>query len=278
MAATFALLCALAYGTSDFIAGVASRRSTATVVTAGAQMVGLATAVVAVFLFPGVGPRWGALEWGALSGLGNAAGTLALYQGFAVARMTTVATVSAVLSAAVPVLVGVFLGNRLGVLAWVGIAVALPAIVMVSWRSDGSSQSSNWKGAVYGTTAGLAFALLFVSLDRAGTRSGAWPIVAGEFVSVLPILPLAIWSTRATGAPSGAVVRLILAAGVLAGTANLLFLAATGHGALAIVAVLAALYPAVTVVLARAFLAEYWTRLQAVGLAVAVVAIVLVTT
>jgi uncharacterized membrane protein len=71
---------------------------------------------------------------------------------------------------------------------------------------------------------------------------------------------------------------LALGAGVLSGSANLLFLAATGHGQLAIVAVLTALYPAITVVMARVFLAERWTRLQAVGLAVAAVAIILVTT
>jgi uncharacterized membrane protein len=65
---------------------------------------------------------------------------------------------------------------------------------------------------------------------------------------------------------------------VLSGTANLLFLAATGNGQLAIVAVLAALYPAVTVIMARLILAERWTALQATGLCMAGIAIILVTT
>lgn len=72
-------------------------------------------------------------------------------------------------------------------------------------------------------------------------------------------------------------VTYMLGAGVLSGVANLLFLASTGRGELAIVAVLSAMYPAVTVVLARVFLAERWTRLQLVGLILAGGAVVLVT-
>jgi uncharacterized membrane protein len=69
----------------------------------------------------------------------------------------------------------------------------------------------------------------------------------------------------------------MLSAGILSGLANLLFLAATGHGELAIVAVLSSLYPAVTVLLARGFLSERWSRSQIVGLVAAIVAVVLVS-
>jgi drug/metabolite transporter (DMT)-like permease len=79
------------------------------------------------------------------------------------------------------------------------------------------------------------------------------------------------------GRPSSTATALTLGAGVLSATANLLFLAATGHGQLAVVAVFTALYPAVTVLMARVFLSEYWTRLQAVGLLIAAAAIILVT-
>jgi drug/metabolite transporter (DMT)-like permease len=70
---------------------------------------------------------------------------------------------------------------------------------------------------------------------------------------------------------------LTVGVGVLSGTANLLFLAATGRGQLAVVAVLTALYPAVTVVLARVFLAERWTRLQIVGLLTAAAGIAMIS-
>jgi drug/metabolite transporter (DMT)-like permease len=147
-------------------------------------------------------------------------------------------------------------------------------VALVSWRRDRGNGRS---GARYGVLAGCAFALLFVALDRAGTRSGAWPLVPGQVVAVLVVLPLALrllgpstpWQ-RAAG-PG-------VLAGVLGGTANLLFLAATGAGQLAVVAVLAALYPAVTVALARGVLGEHWTRLQVVGLLAAAVAVGLIST
>lgn len=78
MATVFGLLAALAYGTSDFAAGIASRRYAAGPVTGGEQAFGLLTAVVAVLVFPGAGPSAKALEWGAISGLGSAVGTLSL--------------------------------------------------------------------------------------------------------------------------------------------------------------------------------------------------------
>lgn len=109
-------------------------------------------------------------------------------------------------------------------------------------------------GVAFGVLAGAGFGLLFVALDRAGTRSGAWPLVAGQFVSVVLLAPLAVRGLRQPRRSPRIAAVLTVATGVLSGLANLLFLAATGHGELAIVAVLSALYPAFTVLLARAFL------------------------
>jgi drug/metabolite transporter (DMT)-like permease len=277
MGILFGLMSALAYGTADFAAGLASRAYDARPVTGVAQALGVLTAAAAVLLFPGTGAKPSALEWGALSGVGSALGTLALYRGLAVARMSVVATLSAVLTAVIPVLVGIALGNRLRAGVVIGIVIAVPAIALVSWQPPGDEDSGARAGVLEGCLAGLGFALLFVALDRAGTRSGAWPLVPGQLVSVALIAPFAYRGLRSAQAPSRAAVTLMLGAGVLSGTANLLFLAATGHGQLAVVAVLTALYPAVTVILARALLSERWGTLQATGLLVAALAIALVT-
>src|SRR6201995_6206145 len=100
------------------------------------QTLGLIMAGLAVLIFPGVGPRASAAEWGALSGVGSAVGTLSLYHGLAVGRMTVVATLSGVLTAVVPVIVGLALGNTLGLAAALGIVIAIPAILLVSWRPE----------------------------------------------------------------------------------------------------------------------------------------------
>ena len=81
MAVVLALLSALSYGVSDYLAGVTSRAWDSRVVTAAAQLIGLATAVAAVLLVPGQGPGAAPILWGALSGVGSAVGVLALYRG-----------------------------------------------------------------------------------------------------------------------------------------------------------------------------------------------------
>jgi uncharacterized membrane protein len=276
MAVLFGLLSAFSYGISDFAAGLASRAYRSAVVAAAAQFMGLLTAAVAVLIFPGHGPTAHALLWGALSGIGSGFGTMALYHGLAVGRMSVVAPLSAVLTAVLPVIVGLVLGNHLSVAAAVGIALAIPAIALVSWQ-PGHDGGKLGTGAQYGVLAGVGFGLLFIALDRAGTGSGAWPLLPGQTVSLVPTVTFACRQLRGSGHPTARTGLLIVATGVLGGTANLLFLAATGHGQLAVVAVLSALYPAMTVIMARLFLSEHWTRPQVTGFVVTIVAIILVS-
>jgi uncharacterized membrane protein len=212
-----------------------------------------------------------------LSGVGSGAGTMALYQGLAVARMSVVATLSGVLAAVLPVIVGLALGNTLSVTAAVGIVIAIPAILLVSWQREPNPRTSPWSGVLYGTVAGAGFGLLFIALSRAGTHSGAWPLIPGQLISLVLIAPFAWRALGGVGLAARRVLFLTLSAGILSGIANLLFLAATGKGELAIIAVLSSLYPAFTVLLARALLAEHWSRLQATGLVAAAVAVVLVS-
>ena len=277
MAVVFALCAALAYGITDFTAGIASRRLSAGPVTVALQAIGLATAGVGVLMLPGTGPRAAALEYGALSGLGGAIGSLALYHGMTRGRMAVVATLSAVLTAVLPVIFGLVLGQSLGLLAAVGIAVSIPAIALVSWQPGSAGSRATGSGAFYGLLSGAGFALLFIALDRAGTRSGAWPLVPGQAVALLAALPFACRVREHRTALSARNVALITVTGIGSACANLLFLAATGHGDLAVVAVLSAMYPAITALMARLVLAEKTTIRQTIGLIAAAAAVVLVT-
>lgn len=277
MAVILALAAALAYGTSDFAAGVCSRRTASGVVAFTVLVIGLVCAAIATAIDPGVGPRGGALAWGAVSGVGSGIGTLALYQGLAVGRMTIVATLSAVVSAVVPAIVGLATGDSLNPATLIGIMVAVPAIGLVSWQRDLSERGEARSSVLYGLLAGASFALLFIGLDRAGTHSGAWPMLASEVLGLAVLAPIGVRAYARVGRPPHKDLALIGAAGLIGGVAGLLFLAATGQGQLAIVAVVTALYPAFTVLLARALLAERWSRTQALGLAVAAAAIILVS-
>jgi drug/metabolite transporter (DMT)-like permease len=303
MSVLLGLLAAATYGSSDFLAGLASRRLPPIVVTAGAQAICLGVGLIAILFYPGDGMSARVLLWGAASGLGSAGGTFALYRGLGGGEMSVVATLSGLLTAVIPVIVGLATGDSLTVLAAVGIVAAIPAIGLVSW-APGADAGEGGSGAVWGILAGLGFGLLFVGYDRAGSGAGAWPLVIAEGTATLltagPALlalrrirgvrnaaaragePAVADAARTDAVPDGAVpdhssLGLLLAAGLLAGAANLSFIIANHHGELAVVAVLTALYPGFTVILARLVLGERWTSTQKVGLVTALLATLLVS-
>ncbi len=274
MVVLLSLLAALGYGGSDYMAGLAGRRGGAATAAILAQPFGLLAALLGLWLIPWAPPHPATLLWGAASGLGSGLGTLALYRGLARGRMAVVAPLSALITALLPALVGLGLGERPGLLALGGIVLALPAVTLIS--RTGGAQPGRSGGVLEGLLAGVCFSLLFIGLDRAGTHAGTWPLVPGQAVSVLIIAAAALRS-RAGRANFRGVAPLAVPAGVISGAANILFLSATGHGALAVAAVVTSLYPAATVVLARIFLEERWSRLQGLGLVLAALAVALIS-
>ncbi|HET9679049.1 MAG TPA: EamA family transporter [Gammaproteobacteria bacterium] len=276
MAIILALLAAFAYGASDFAGGLGSRKSNAGLATAIVQFFGLIMALAAIWLLPSNNPSAAVLGWGAVSGIGSAIGALALYRGMVVGRMSVVAPLSAVTTAVIPVVLGLFLGESLAISAQIGIALAIPAIALVALHPEPGTQSNKRAGILEGIVSGVGFALLFIALDQAGTQYGAWPLVPGQTVAILLVLPFA-WQARRQPRPASTTMWLLVAGGVCGGGANLLFLAATGYGQLAIVTVLTALYPAITILLARVFLHERLQWLQIVGLFLAAGAVVLLS-
>jgi len=276
VAVIFALASALSYGISDYLAGVISRSWDSRVVTAAAQLIGLVTALIALLIFPGDGPATAPILWGALSGVGSAIGVLALYRGLAVGSMNVVAPLCGVVTSVIPAVVGIALGDRLTVVELAGIVLAVPAVVLVSRQRQATSGPRPTGGAGLGLIGGVGFGLLFVALAQAGTRNGAWPLLAGQAVALLLVLPFCAHGLGSGPRPDTRTLATTALAGVLSGGANLLYLAATGLGELAIVGVLSSLYPAGTVLIARFRLSEHWSRLQTTGMVAAAVAVVLV--
>lgn len=277
MALALALGAALAYGLSDFIGGVASRRGSSWAVA----VLGASTGAVAAFglalVLPG-DPTGGHLLWGALSGVGNGLGGAFLYRGLSAGRMGVVGPVSAVGAAALPVVVGVLTGERPSLLAWTGILVALPGIWLVAREpsAEVGSGTTTAAGLVDGLLAGAGFGLLFAAMGQVPDGAGYWPVVLSQVVGVLAIVGFAAalghrWRPGLRSEVVGGV-----SAGLLSSAAIVGFLLATQRGLLAVSAVLASLYPAATVVLASVVLREPVHRPQALGLALCVVTVVCV--
>jgi uncharacterized membrane protein len=268
------LLAALGYGTSDFAAGLGGRRTSVGGVVLAQQPVAFVATLIALALYRPSSPTAAALAWGALSGIGNGLGTVSLYRGLAIGRMSVVASVSAILAAFIPAAVGIALGERLSGVEAAGMILAAPAIVLVS--AQRTSEAGRRSGLLEGLAAGAGFALFFIALDRAGTASGAWPLLPGQIVTLCISVPLGLRMSRGDGRrrdaiPYGAT------AGALGALATISFFAATGEGDLSLVAVLTALYPAVTILLARIVLGERWERVQGAGLVAAAASVVLIS-
>jgi drug/metabolite transporter (DMT)-like permease len=278
IAVLLALLGAASYGVSDFIGGIFGKRASPWAVAAtGGVGGGVLTALLAV-ADPG-NPTLADLAWGAAAGVGSGSGTAILYRGLASGRMGVVAPVSGVLAVVLPVVVGVTTGERPGPLVWLGIASAVPAIWLVA-REPATHTGPDTgplagSGARDGVLAGLAFGALFTCLGQVGGDAGFWPLVLNQVVGVLVVaiaatLVGATWLPRERVAWGGAL------AGALGGLATLSFLLATHHGLLSVSAVLTSLYPAFTVLLAALVLREHVHRVQAWGLGLCGLAVVLV--
>lgn len=279
-AVLLALAAALAYGASDFIGGRASTRAHfALVTTVGAG----AALVLAAAAAPLIGGELTArpLAWGVASGLGSALGTLFLYRGLARARVAVVAPTSGVLAAALPAVLAVVLGERPAPVAVVGLALALPAVWLVSGGGGSRIDDGRPSGLIDGVVAGVGFGTLFLALDQAGDSAGLWPLAAGQATSLALVAVIALRLRHsAPGWDSGTGQTwwpLAVATGVLGSTATLLFYFATTTGLLTIAAVLTSLYPAGTILLARLILDERISRMQGLGLALAGCAVVLIT-
>lgn len=277
MGVLLALASAAAYGVSDFLGGVASRRTSAWPIALLAGVGGLLGAAALALVTDG-DPGAPDLLWGALAGAGAGAGSAFLYRGFASGRMGVVAPVSAVGAAILPVVVGVTLGERPGLLVWIGILLALPGIWLVAQapaEADDSRDAGLAAGLLDGGLAGLGFGLLFVAIAQVPEEAGYWPLAVAQLTGVVTIVVIAM-SLGAAWLPTRRSEAWGLLAGLLASAAQFLFLLSTQTGLLTVAAVLTSLYPAFTILLAAVALREPIYRSQAVGLALSGAAVALV--
>lgn len=270
-----ALASALVYGAADFCGGLAARRAAALAVVALSQLAGL---VALLLLLPVLGgdPTAVDLWWGAAAGITGAVGLAVFYRALADGVMSVVAPVTAVCAAAVPVLLGLALGERLGAAAVGGIVLALVAVALVA-AEGGLPTAAALRQARLGPAlvAGTAFGLFFVLLDQPGPASGLWPLVGARTASIALVLVIARVARSPLALPR-AVLPLTVLTGVLDMAANALFLLAAREGLLAVAGVLASLYPVSTVLLAQVVLRERVAGAQVAGLVVAAAAVALI--
>jgi drug/metabolite transporter (DMT)-like permease len=220
----------------------------------------------------------GAMIWGGLCGFSQAFGIWWFYAALGSGPISVVSPLTAILVAAIPVGVGLALGERPGAIAGVGVVLALVAVVLVSRDAtdrDVNPHKFTKKVAWLTVGAGTAFGMNFVLIAQAPPDANLWPLVFSRLAASLTVVVAAAVSGN-LAPPSGTPLRLAFLAAVLDVGANIAMLLALHASLLSLAGVLMSLYPAATVLLAILVLRERVTRWQALGMVLAMSAVAMI--
>jgi uncharacterized membrane protein len=273
LAVTCGLGSALTWGAADFSGGVASKKTGAPAVIFYSQGIGLLFLISLYGIFPDGTLSMRCFFWGGLAGVCGALGLIALYKGLAMGRMGIVAPLSAVITALVPVILAFLTEGLPTDTRIVGFGIALLAIGCFS-AANGVDRLLKTE-LVLSLLAGLGFGLFFICIDHVSEEAIFWPLVSARLASIT-IMGVGLAARRQLVLPPRRQVILIVLAGILDITGNTFFALASKIGRLDVSAVLASMYPASTVLLARCILKERLRRRQQIGLVAACVALVLI--
>lgn len=260
---------ALAWGAGDFGGGLTSRRTAVYGVVLISQAVGMILALGLAVARAEVVPAPPDIGWSILGGVLGGIGITALYRGLSVGRMGIVAPVTGVLAAIIPVAAGLVLEGLPRPIVALGIALAIAAVVLVSREADEGGGRAGLREAL---VAGVAIGAFGVVIAQVTDGFVFGPLTIVRTTQAVLVTGLIV-ATRTAWRPAPRLIPAIAGIGLLDMGGNAFFILAVQTGQLAIAAVLSALYPVVTVILATVLLRERVTRDHAIGIALAGVAI-----
>ncbi len=280
MTAVLALLASLVWGCSDFVGGLVSRRVRPLVVVGIAHLLALLVLLVVAAATGEFSANLGYLPWAVAAGASGLVGLVAFYRALSIGTMGIVAPIAGT-GAAVPVAVGLATGDSPSALQLTGIAVACVGVVLASGPELSGGDPAGRRPLLLALVAALGFGLVYVFINGGSKYSVAMTLLMMRATSVTLVL-LVAFSLLAKGfrpsravVPSGRDVAVIGFVGLTDVAANGLYGLASGRGLVSVVSVLASLYPAVTVVLARVIENERMRRIQGAGVLLALCGVVL---
>jgi drug/metabolite transporter (DMT)-like permease len=271
----YGILSAGTWGAADFIGGLASKRTSPYRVLFLAEIAGLIPFSALALLTREPIPSTLDLLWGAGSSLVGLTGLTILYRALADGQMTIAAPVSALFAALIPVLFGFFTLGAPSLTTFIGFGLAFLAVWLIS-----QTDSTNWRVSFADLRlpllAGLFFGLYFIVIHRATLNAFFWPLVAARFAGFAAFGLFALITQR-PAMPPREVWGFCIVNGVIDIGGNAFYILSAQTGRIDVAAVLGALYPASTVLLASIFLKEKITPVQTFGVFLAFAAIVLFT-
>jgi drug/metabolite transporter (DMT)-like permease len=269
------LTAAYLWGVSDYLAGIRSRQLAGVTVLLVVEATGVIGAAVAVGLDGGPPPSLPALGWAVGAGAAGAVGLLALYRAMSIGQISVVAPISAC-GAGLPVVVGLASGEAPGSLALAGIALALAGCSLAARTPRDDARSAARASILLAVLAAGGVGLYFTGMSYAVADGGVWwPLLDARIAAVV----VTVVALRNRGMlPRMADLPRLAPVGLTDLGASVAYALATIHGLLTLAAVLAALYPVVSVLLARVGLGERLDRGQATGVLLALVGVCLMAT
>jgi drug/metabolite transporter (DMT)-like permease len=271
-----AIVVAASFGSGDFLGGLASRRAATLAVLSVSQVAALVGAAVIAISFGGH-LHWTDVLFGAVAGVLNCAAIGCLYRGLAIGQMGQVAPIAAVIGAILPVGWGLLRGERPGTLELVGVVLAVVAAALLSADPEERRIRLGAPALALAAGAGAGFGVSLILFAAASHHGGFWPVLSARAAALI-----AVWSVLAFtgGLTSVQSVPKVLAtgAGLLDVSATALLIAALRTSLTVIVAPVASLAPGFTTLHAWWYLHERLSRLQQLGVGVALVGLALIAT
>lgn len=273
MAALLALLSSALWGTADFLGGTASRRLPVLSVLGVGQLAALLVLTPLVLLTGAVSLDRAYVWPSVLAGLAGLAALAAFYRALATGTMGVVAPVAA-LGVVVPVAVGVVDGERPSAVQLVGIVLAVVGIVLASGPELSGRATGGGRPLALALLAALGFGVTLVLIaegsEDGGVEAALMVLVTMRLTQVVVLVGLLLALAPRRGFELSVRRRdlpLLFVVGTCDAAANGTYAVAAQGDLLSVAAVLASLYPVVTVLLARRFHAERLGGLQLAGVA-----------
>jgi drug/metabolite transporter (DMT)-like permease len=272
----FGIASALSWGSGDFAGGLSSRKVGAYRAVFYADFFGLLILVIASSVYRESFPSSTVLIYSFVGGALGSVGLIILYYSLTVGQMSVAAPVSALFAALLPVIVGSITEGLPAPIQFVGFAVALAAVWLIS-QSDDGFHVSRLSDLRYPILAGVGFGCYFIFIHSAvaDPDSLLWPMIIMRVAGTLLLFFIVLARREPFAVPSGAW-GVVLVNAILDLAGNFFYILASKAGRLDIAAVLSSLYPGATAVLALLILKERITRIQAIGILAALIAVVLV--
>ena len=267
--AAYSLTAVGVWGASDFLGGVGARRANAFLFTAVVHLCGMVSVGAVALITRAAFPENSSLMWSLVAGSVGGIALAIFYRSLAEGNMGLVAPVAAVLGAGIPTIFTAFAEGVPSYRRLLGFVLAGIGVWLISRTESGGGRP---EGLGMAMLAGIGFAGFYLCIHRAGNANALWVATYSRSASLLVTAVVVLFGRHLRAVPAP-VLGIALTAGILDITGSVVFVRASQIGRLDNAVVLSSLYPAITVVLARIFLHEHFSRARTLGMVAALAAV-----